>query len=283
MHSFESLGDHSICIFDNRAKNHFGAICRKINDSISAGHAVIYIAKGEPLKILAKMKRHGIIEGVEDNIQIGALNLMNIATIFPEATETMSGEATDAEVAAAHLLQKWKNVIYKTKQQGDNRRRKKYKGILIVADDISIFATTKNFGILLLFEQKIRQNAREKNWLEVICCYNKKIIDEMPIRHLVPLLKSHSHNLLGRDWIERRIDDYRILSIMEKGIDDIVGKNSGRLFFHTLRLVYGIDEDKIIQRPELLEEKLQKLFGKSGNAVLQSVGNRLRNEIYEGC
>lgn len=248
---------------------YFGSICNKINDSISNGNAVIYASEDELIDVLNRIKSNRIIQEAEDHIQNGTLHPMDLAGSYADAAARQGYEEEDV----ARLLREWKNVIYRIKQD------KRPKGMRVISEGSLILARAENFRKLLLYEQNIKQNARQKKWLEIICCYNKSSIDKMPVHHLNHVVRSRSHQL-DKERMERRIDDYRILSMIEKGIDDVLGRNSGKLSFHTLRLIYKIDDDEVLQQPELLEDKLQKVFGRSGNTVLRSVEARLRSLIH---
>lgn len=263
------LGHHSLIILDARVKDDFNAICCKINDSISSGYAVLYAIEGNTIAVLKKMKRIGIIEDIEDHIQNGDLNLMDTATIYADAIDR-SGQVS----VSTELLKKWKNMINRIKQHGTR------KGILVIAGGNLVFAKMKDFEQLMFYERGMKQTLRHRRRLEIICYYSEDTVDKIPIRYFIPIIKSHSH-LMDRDFVKAKLDDYRVLHYAEKGIDDVLGENSGKLFFRTLKLIYGIDQDRIIQHPELLEEKLQKMFGRSSDRILQSIMDKLKNMMHD--
>ena len=72
---------------------------------------------------------------------------------------------------------------------------------------------------------------------------------------------------------EAQMDKY-ILESIKNSLEQHLGDGSAYLVFKTLKLVYRIDEDDAIRRPEILEEKLEKMLGRSiAGLVLEDTKN----------
>ncbi|MGI0048521.1 MAG: hypothetical protein ACREAW_03180, partial [Nitrososphaera sp.] len=70
-----------------------------------------------------------------------------------------------------------------------------------------------------------------------------------------------------------------ILEALVDGIEDILGKGSGRLIIQTMKAVYKIDENAIILNPSIFQEKLQKMLGNTSNIVLDSITNKIKETV----
>jgi hypothetical protein len=66
-------------------------------------------------------------------------------------------------------------------------------------------------------------------------------------------------------------------------MDRALGAGSATLIFRTLKLIYKIDSDQIISRPQLLEDMLRKVIGeKAADVALKSISDETKKMIQSG-
>ena len=120
--------------------------------------------------------------------------------------------------------------------------------------------------------------------IEVVCCYRTPKISNLPPRHIISLLNAHACTIHTDQWIHSPWTPERIMDLVKKGIDDILGNSSGRLIARTIQTVYGLDEEELIADPATFEEKLRKLLGETvANKVIRSISSNLTSMMIFEC
>lgn len=105
----------------------------------------------------------------------------------------------------------------------------------------------------------------------------------MPIKLLIPTVNCHDLILIDDDKRQmKKWDSYRTISLIEEGMNDILGNESCKLIMKTLKLIYKIDEVEIARDPSRFEEKLIKVLGPDASEkVLDSIAKRFRKDILQ--
>ena len=243
-----------------------------INKFLSKGYAVIYAVGAEgvgiPKKqfvnhVYSKIKQSGLIEDVEEYMQAGALRIMDVREIY-------SPDLISDTVA---MLGKWMSIIKEL-------RRKKFKNIAIISGGTTAFSDN-NQNCLVAYEQAILETAKEIGSVHVICCYFQESLDKMQFGQLTSIANAHQCNIIPEEsgMESRRMTPSVILDAIVDGIEDVMGKGSGKLIIQTMKIVYKIDEDTIISNPSLFQEKLQKILGNTSKMVLDSASEKIKDSV----
>jgi hypothetical protein len=221
------------------------------------------------------------LDFAEECLESEKLTFVKISSFSDEANT-----ANYSQVDPYKLIENWSNVIGKIKKKKGITRN------IIVISDVSQILTRvlgNDLDKLLKYEESLGGYAKQQKnntihqirLAQAICCHNRTTIKSMPIRYLISLLNCHDSMLDSTNPEERtKWDSYRILSLIGRGIAHAMGEGSDKLIFQTLKMIYGLDEFKIVSNPSLFEEKLAKVLGDSKMAVLDSIAREVRQEVY---
>jgi hypothetical protein len=259
---------HSICVIRDRRS--YGGIYRIVNKLLDEGFAVIYaMEEGEfdasknqfVNRVYLNIRQSSLVKGQEDYIDAGTLLIIDPREIY--STQTVGDTSA--------VTQKWVSVIKKA-------RRNKFKKIAIIASGTIAFANQRN---LVACEQAIMKMAKKLETVQIICCYLKKSLDNMQFAQLASITNAHDCNVIpASSGIESRgMSASIILWAIIEGIEDILGKGSGRLIIQTMKAVYKINEDAIISNPPLFQQKLQKILGNTSDIVLDSINKKIKEAM----
>ncbi|MEO9321751.1 MAG: MEDS domain-containing protein [Nitrososphaera sp.] len=222
---------------------------------LSNGHAVVYAVEGDVNKTVVKISK--IETAAEDYIESGALKIIN-----PDSFYSASKRGIDCD----KLIAQWQTVVSSMQSKG-------YKSILVVGMPArNLFAESKSQLKIVETEACIAKMQGVN--IRIFCCYPKSMVDKLPFRYLVRLLNSHqdftsnagpSQVLLSTGG-SSQLD---VMSLIESSLTTVLGGETCRLVLKTMKLVYKLDQKDIVGSPELFEEKVRKLFGMSGDAILK--------------
>jgi DcmR-like sensory protein len=254
-------------------KANFNSLYRIINKFLSEDYAVIYAIEVEGIDIpknqfvnhvYRKIRQSGLVEDAEDYIQAGALRIIDAREIY---SSELVGDTTA-------LLQKWMSII-------TDVRKSKFKNIAIIAGGTKAFSDSNNQKRLVAYEQAVLETAKKLQSVHIICCYLKESLDQLQFAQLVSVTNAHDCNIIPvpSGMESRRFPTSVILEAVVGGIEDILGKGSGRLIIQTMKAVYKIDENAIILNPSIFQEKLQKMLGNTSNIVLDSITNKIKETV----
>lgn len=63
----------------------------------------------------------------------------------------------------------------------------------------------------------------------------------------------------------------RDLETIKRNLEEQLGDGGAHLVFRTFKLVYGVSEEDVMRRPEMLEKKLERLLGSNtAEAVMRN-------------
>lgn len=220
----------------------------QVSKYLSNGQAVIYAAEIKPSRVVQQMSK--IIdqrvpsgEEIERYIEDGALTVIDKDEIYSNTNQfDIDG-----------LLQSWHSLVLKAK------RKSRHKGLLTIGA-VSAFLQTNNIDRLFEYENKIASQKIPKT-IETICWYNEPdLFAKLRYSQVLSILKAHDATIHD-GWSYRQWYADTIIGCVRDGIDKTLGNGSSNLILKTLKLVYNLDKEIIISRPELFEEKLIKMIG----------------------
>lgn len=251
-------------------EGNFHNLYRMINRFLSEGYAVIYAIEAEGIgapknqfvnHTYSKIRQSGLIEGAEEYMQAGALQIMDAREIY----------SSDRIGNTAAMLEKWTSIIKEL-------RRRKFKNIAIIAGGTTAFSNSDNQDSLVACEQTVLETAKKIGSVHVICCYLQESLDKLQFAHLTSIANAHQCNVTpdpsGMEY--RKMNPSIMLDAIIEGIEDVMGEGSGRLIMQTMKAVYKIDEKTIISNPSLFQEKLQKMLGNTSKMILHSSKKKIK-------
>jgi hypothetical protein len=258
---------HSIYVIRDRRS--YGNIYRIVNKLLAEGFAVIYaMEEGEfdasknqfVNRVYLKIRQSRLVED-KDYIDAGALRIIDSREIY--STQTVDDTSA--------VTRKWISVIKKV-------RRNKFKKIAIIASGTIAFTNQRN---LIACEHAVMEIAKNLETVQIICCYLKKSLDNMQFAQLASITNAHDCNVISAPSGigSRRMSASIIFEAIMEGIEDILGKGSGRLIIQTMKAVYKINEEAIISNPPLFQQKLQKVLGNTSEIVLDSINNKIKETM----
>jgi hypothetical protein len=112
----------------------------------------------------------------------------------------------------------------------------------------------------------------------VICYYSERSIKNLSFSDTIRLLKSHS-GIIYSGRVCQPWDQQTFMHFLTSALDEMLGNGSAYLLMRTLHYVYRIAEDDIWRDPQILEEKIKRMFGRKSGEILDALSRRLREEI----
>jgi hypothetical protein len=254
------------------------SVYETVNKFLSEGHAVIYAIeeRGRGLNknatknqlinhIYSKMKQSQVIEDIEDRIESGELTILDAREMYPPSKK----------IDGAKTLKKWISLIEKVRKKGN------FKDIAVISGGVTVFSDANNLDNLVAYERAISESVKKLRSVRVVCCYLQDSLDELQFAQLMSIVNAHQ-SAVGRieDSEEsRKVNSAVMLEAIVDGIEDTLGKGSGKLIMQTMKTVYRINENTVVTNPHLFQEKMQRLLGNSSKAVLESASKRIRETL----
>ena len=260
---------HSIYILGSG--NYLPAVYRMLGAHLESGRAVIYAAEADlPTKTSTRIKQSGIIEDVKSYIESGALTIADIRSVYSPKATNLDGKA---------MLGRWLDLVEQV------RRKNRFDRVVIISGGTTAFSDSSRLESLLAYEDGIRRTvaaSMRKRPLQIICCYLAASIARMTPKHLFSIINSHQCTM-GSDWSYKEWRPGDAIALIGSGLDRALGAGSATLIFQTLKLIYKIDRDQIISRPQLLEDTLRKVVGeKAADVALKSISDETKKMIQSG-
>ncbi len=250
-------------------KENSDSLYNMVGKFLSEGCAVVY-AVGEGISIptnqlvnrmYSNLRQSGSIGDIEDYIRTGTLRIMDAREIY----------SSDLVGNTAAMLDKWMSIIKEF-------RERKFKNIIIIAGGTTALSDSDKQNNLVAYEQAILETVKKTRSVHVICCYLQESLDKMQFDQIASIVNAHQCNVIPvTTGVEsRRIGPSIILDAIVDGIEDVMGKDSGKLIMQTMKTVYKINEEGIVSNPSLFQEKLQKILGNTSKMVLDSASKKIK-------
>ena len=248
--------------------NSYDDIYQIMDKFMDDGYVVVYGAasKGEYVPsnkfvehVHTRMSESGAIKDLEHRIEAGALRILDFREIYSEKNILNPDK----------LLEKWTNII-----QGV-RKNKIVKGLVVIAGAVESFTNSGSQKKLVTYEQSILKVITELGSIQVICCYMPESLKKLEFSSLISI--AAAHQCVIADKIDfREISGLILQEAIHIGVEKVLGPGSAKLIFQTMKMIYRLDEDVIVSNPNVFEEKLRKVLGRSAEAVLRSVSEQVR-------
>jgi hypothetical protein len=154
-----------------------------------------------------------------------------------------------------------------------------------------------DFGHNIIFEQQLNSDfhsnvPKDRNHntdkktqnnnlsIEAICVYKKRFLEAQTLNELMKLLTYHTRVVHYQEMSRKALDGYKIIESIRRGFEEILGEGSSRLLFATLKLIYKIDENRIISDPDVFFEKLNKMIGRNAARIVNpSISQHIISEV----
>jgi MEDS: MEthanogen/methylotroph, DcmR Sensory domain len=252
--------------------NYLPAVYRMLGAHLESGRAVIYAAEADlPTKTSTRIKQSGIIKDVKSYIESGALTIADIRSVYSPKATNLDGKA---------MLGRWLDLVEQV------QRKNKFGRVVIISSGTMAFSDSSSLESLLAYEDSIRRTVaasmRKRLLLQIICCYPAASIARMTPKYLFSIINSHQCTM-GSDWSYKEWRPGDAIALIGRGLDRALGAGSATLIFQTLKLIYKIDSNQIISRPQLLEDMLRKVIGeKAADMALKSISDETKKMIQSG-
>jgi hypothetical protein len=114
---------------------------------------------------------------------------------------------------------------------------------------------------------------------EQICCYNVNLIERLSFADLIHLLNAHSYTIhkggIYTEWCQQKV-----LNLVHRGVIKAIGHISEKIIFKVLEIVFNGDEDSIIIKPDMFENRVRKMMGeKVADIVFSNISREIKKEI----
>jgi hypothetical protein len=229
-----------------------------INQGISDDCAIIVASESNPDEIIKELERKGV--DAKHYINRGILTILDREFVYSVAQTGLEAE---------ELLKRWFSLISDVKKKSGRDR-------VLAIGTTRVFLDTHNLDKLMVYEHQI---GREFNVpLEAVCCFDAKAFSKLGFTNMIHFLDYHE-GAIHHGGVYVHWNGHMILTMINRAIDNALGEGTSQLMLKTLELVYHIDKEKIISEPELFEEKIQKLFGKSAEKVFNEIKKEITKQL----
>jgi hypothetical protein len=114
---------------------------------------------------------------------------------------------------------------------------------------------------------------------EQICCYNVNLIERLSFADLIHLLNAHSYTIhkggIYTEWCQQKV-----LNLVHRGVIKAIGHISEKIMFKVLEIVFNGDEDSIIIKPDMFENRVRKMMGeKVADIIFSNISREIKKEI----
>ncbi len=259
---------------------------------LKSGGAVVYAAEDVPPEETLNNFSKATNIDAETYAKNGALTIIKYDALYN------SNNSQDLD--SKNLIKSWQSEIGK-------KQKKKYKQVLIV-DTCKPFTEVGNYPGLVDYEyakknalspppslsSTIAANTADftsfsnaTTTVECLCCFNTSAINQilsMPI--LASILFCHDNKVGSTEKEEPIIMQPLYASEMQElvreSIDDTLGKGTSSLIIKTMNLVYHMEEETVVKRPQLFADTLERIVGKNtASTVLMNILNKMKERIVE--
>ncbi len=258
-----------------------------LNHFLDNEYSVIYCVESTPSSRIVKNMQSAGIGDLKHVVKEGALQIINRDIFYShnedkkmnrkskkDISNNKRKKNSSSPITEEQVFQKFRLMFNEARDKSDFRRKK----VIYFGYPPTPYHAPGGFERLLYNEQAI-ERFKQRTSLEIVCCYDISIISHMTLWQAISTLNAHNKIFhIGGDYddIWRSSD---ILHLIEIGIEKSLGKGSFDLVLSTLKLVYGIDERKIVQDPQKLEKIITRVIGKNSDLVTKSIKSEIENRL----
>jgi hypothetical protein len=250
---------HNFCVVGESDDSRSTFVFDAINQGISEGSAIILASESNPGEVIEMLERKGL--HARDYIIRGILTILDKDLVYSIA---------ETELDAGPLLNRWISLISDVGKKSGCQR-------VLAIGTAKVFFDTHNLEKLMAYERWIGKRF-ENIMLEAVCCFDANSFSNLSLKNIIYFLNYHEYTIY-QNGVYVQWQPNMILTLINKAIDNALGQGASVILLKTLELVYHIESDKIVSQPELFEDKLQKILGKTADTVLQRIKKEITAEL----
>jgi hypothetical protein len=238
------------------ARGNAPPIYRWMINRLQHGYKVVYAVEAVPhltIERLSAINREVLQHVKNETLQV----------VDPELLYSKSLTASEAAV------DEWLSII----GEADGSRR---SPILI----ISTPELLGNDGRLETLQSV--SEALDREWggrVEVICCYSLDWFFGLDLGHAISLMSINERNLSRHELLYNAAAKSRIMDAISRGLDNILGKGSGRLILTTMGFLHNVDREDLLADPHSFEARLRRLIGNAADHAIPELVSTFRDEL----
>jgi hypothetical protein len=244
--------EHSLCLLEGESS--FPALYDMINQYLSEGYAVIYSVENDPGRVLTQMTSLGI--RAESLIQNGSLKIVDRSIFF---------SSDKIEHTNQQLLNSWQSLISSLKN---------FKWVLCMGSN-DIFLETNKREELLEYEKTLAISGMS---IEIVCCYNTKLMANLSLGYLIKILNLHQFTLHHHhsQFVYHEWRPSKLVELLARSMNKAVGEESSHRLLNILKIVYKIDD---LTKDMNFEGPIRELLGDSANVILNNLVEEIKKDI----
>lgn len=286
--------NHSLCVVDAEegCKLNYSIAYQAVAGYLTSGNAVVYAAEDiPPEETLNNFSKATNIDA-EIYAKNGALTIMKYDALYN------SNNNNNKDLDSNNLIKRWQSEIKK-------KQKKKYKQVLIV-DTCKAFTDAGNYHGLVDYEYAKKHALSSSTTtaaaaaafpsfsyatttVECVCCFRTSAINRIPsMPILTSILFSHDNKVARAEKeqepiIMQPLYPSQMQELIKESIDGILGKGTSDLIIKTMKLVYRMEEETVIRRPQLFADTLERIIGENAaSTVLINVLNNMKERTIKG-
>jgi hypothetical protein len=255
-----------------KEKDSFPVMYPIVNRYLREGYSVVYCVEPGPLsRVIKNMHRAGI-DDVETLIEDGLLHIVDRQDVYSHLKELKEKRNFPRQKAEEQVFKKFRKMIDECRSKSPRRR-------MIYFGYPAVYYEDNDYEPFLIHENaidKFRQHPRTLQW---VCCSGNHALDQMPLWQELSMLNLHD-KIFHEDGDSDTWHSSYTLDLLEEGIEKALGGGAAHLLISTLKLVYGIDGQMIIENPAKFESATTKVLGEAASSiVIKKIKNEIKNRL----
>ena len=246
-------------------------LCSIIDKYISEGYLVIYAAEyNTPTQPVVQNMIQNRINADNLTKDTSSLIITNLDTIY----------SIEKSTNAKMMLEAQKSFIFNLRK---NESLTKDKIVMIVTPEQfferGIYPLYLDYERLLADDNTIINDEFNNILFEKICCYDVNLIEKLSFAGLIHLLNAHSYTIhkggIYTEWCQQKL-----LNLVHRGVIKAIGDTSEKIMFKVLEIVFDREEDSLIIKPDIFENRVRKMMGeKVADIVFSNISREIMKEI----
>jgi len=245
-------------------------LCSIIDKYISEGYLVIYAAE-------CNTPTQTVVQNMIQN-RINADNLTKDTSL--KITNPNIIYSIEKSTNAKMMLEAQKSFIFNLRK---NESLTKDKIVMIVTPEQfferGIYPLYLDYERLLADDNTIINDEFNKILFEKICCYDVNLIEKLSFADLIHLLNAHSYTIhkggIYTEWCQQKL-----LNLVHRGVIKAIGYTSEKIMFKVLEIVFDREDDSLIIKPDIFENRVRKMMGeKVADIVFSNISREIIKEI----
>lgn len=230
-----------------------------VSQGISDGCAVILASDLEPREMTEKLEKSGM--DAKRYVSQGVLTIIEKEFVYSIAQTQLKPDL---------VLKKWYSLISEIKAQSGCQ-------CILAIGTAKMFLDSQNVEKLIAYEEKVGRNFGDMP-LDALCCYEADSFSALELKDIIHILNHHEYTIyqggIFLQWQPRMI-----LTLLERAIDGALGSGTSKIMLKTLELIYHIDRNSIMHKPESFQSKLHKILGASSDVVIARIKTEITAEL----